>query len=100
MSLSLLSEEILEMIAQECAAFQREDDEFYGSTHPLLNRGVEALSRTSSTMRRVCIPVLFGTIMLRGDRDHLTWAHNVLDKIYDLINAAKKRHIAQCIRYV
>jgi hypothetical protein len=93
MSLSSFPDELIEIIAEECAAVQREDDSFYEITRPLLNHGVEALSRTSSAMRRMCLPVLFRTITLRqGDRD--------LYRIYILLNSEKSRHIAQYIRYV
>jgi hypothetical protein len=100
MSLSLFPEEILEVIAEQCAALQKEDDVFYETTHPLLNRGAGALSMTSSTLRRVCLPLLFRTIILRQISNRRVDIDAVLEKLFGLINAKKHQHIAQYIRYV
>jgi hypothetical protein len=74
MPFSAFPEDVIGIVAEECAIQQREDERFYPSSirrQPKQNvvwswnYGVEELSMTSSIMRRICLPVLFRKIMIK-----------------------------------
>jgi hypothetical protein len=99
MSLSSFPEELLAITAEYCAALQREDDLFYERFPLMLNHGVEALSQTASSMRRVCLPILFRTIFMRGGFVHSSKIDYDLRKLLELVRSEDRR-IAQHVRYV
>jgi hypothetical protein len=72
-----LPEELLNCIAKLSAAAQYYEDVFdsWAYLEPLgdddrliwcQNRGVESLSPTCSRFRRICLPILFASIIIRG----------------------------------